>query len=126
MNVVNLTGRVAKEPEVRGTVTTLIVATEWVKLKDGKTYKEEAAGYTAKTTEYHKVTCFNGLGTAAVTSAPTMRIARISTRPATPLRAVDVTGTIGRLWPSAGIWRPIFRIVSLLCHKMRVHFYLLV
>ena len=37
MNVVNLTGRVAKEPEVRGTVTTLIVATERVKLKDGKT-----------------------------------------------------------------------------------------
>jgi single-strand DNA-binding protein len=69
MNVVNLTGRVAKEPEVRGTVTTLIVATERVKLKDGKTYKDETTGYTAKTTEYHKVTCFNGLGTAAATRA---------------------------------------------------------
>ncbi|WP_176599282.1 MULTISPECIES: hypothetical protein [Sphingobium] len=37
MNVVNLTGRVAKDPEIRNNVTTLIVATDRVKLKDGKT-----------------------------------------------------------------------------------------
>ncbi|WP_336951456.1 single-stranded DNA-binding protein [Sphingobium aromaticivastans] len=67
MNVVNLTGRIAKEPEIRNNVTTLIVATDRVKLKDGKTYIDEATGYTAKTTEFHKVTCFNGLGQAAST-----------------------------------------------------------
>jgi single-strand DNA-binding protein len=67
MNVVNLTGRIAKDPETRGTVTTLIVATDRVKLKDGKTYTDEATGYTAKESEFHKVTCFGGLG-KAVTS----------------------------------------------------------
>ena len=36
MNTVNITGRVAKDPETRGAVTTLIVATDRVKLKDGK------------------------------------------------------------------------------------------
>ena len=64
MNNVNITGRVAKDPETRGTVTTLIVATDRVKLRDGKTYVDDATGYTAKETEFHKVTCFNGLGKA--------------------------------------------------------------
>ena len=71
MNVVTLTGRVAKAPQTRqganSSVTTLIVATDRVKLKDGKTYVDEATGYTAKDTEFHKVTCFNGLGKAAAT-----------------------------------------------------------
>lgn len=64
MNIINLAGRVAKDPETRGAVTTLIVATDRVKFKDGKTYVDEATGYTAKETEFHKVTCFNGLGKA--------------------------------------------------------------
>ena len=69
MNEVNLTGRVVKDPEApRGDgPVTLIVATDRVKLKDGKTYIDEATGYTAKTTEFHKVTCFNGQGKAAQT-----------------------------------------------------------
>jgi single-strand DNA-binding protein len=65
MNNVNITGRVAKDPETRGTVTTFTVATDRVKLKDGKTCIDEATGYTAKETEFHKVTCFNGLGKSA-------------------------------------------------------------
>ena len=65
MNNVNITGRVAKDPETRNTVVTLIVATDRVKLKEGKTFVDEATGYTAKETEFHKVTCFNGLGKAA-------------------------------------------------------------
>ena len=44
-------------------VTTIFVATDRPKLRDGKTYKDES-GYTAKETEFHKVTCFNGLATA--------------------------------------------------------------
>jgi single-strand DNA-binding protein len=54
------------DPSGNGPVT-LIVATDRVKLKDGKTYIDEATGYTAKTTEFHKVTCFNGQGKAAAT-----------------------------------------------------------
>ncbi|HEX7855018.1 MAG TPA: single-stranded DNA-binding protein [Sphingobium sp.] len=65
MNTVNITGRVVKDPETRGSVTTLIVATDRVKLKDGKTFVDEATGYTAKETEFHKVSCFNGLGKSA-------------------------------------------------------------
>ena len=42
MNNVNITGRVAKDPDTRGSVTTLIVATDRVKLRDGKTYVDEA------------------------------------------------------------------------------------
>ncbi|MCW2351735.1 single-stranded DNA-binding protein [Sphingobium sp. B12D2B] len=61
MNNINIAGRVVKDPETRGSVITLIVATDRVKLKDGKTYVDEATGYTAKETEFHKVTCFNGL-----------------------------------------------------------------
>ena len=38
MNNVNIAGRVAKDPDTRGSVTTLIVATDRVKLRDGKTY----------------------------------------------------------------------------------------
>lgn len=67
MNVVNLAGRIAKDPEIRNNVTTLIVATDRVKFKDGKTYIDQATGYTAKSTEFHKVTCFNGLGQAVAT-----------------------------------------------------------
>jgi single-strand DNA-binding protein len=58
MNNVNITGRVAKDPETRGSVTTLIVATDRVKLKEGKTYIDEGTGYTAKETEFQKATCF--------------------------------------------------------------------
>ena len=29
---------------------------------EGKTYKEPTTGFTAKDTEWHRVTCFNGLG----------------------------------------------------------------
>ena len=46
MNNVNIAGRVAKDPDTRGSVTTLIVATDRVKLRDGKTYVDEATGYT--------------------------------------------------------------------------------
>jgi len=69
MNTVNLIGRIAKAPESRNagttTITTLIVATDRVKLNgEGKTYKDPATGYTAKETEFHKITLFNGLGKA--------------------------------------------------------------
>ena len=47
------------------TAETLIVATDRVKLNnEGKSYKDPQTGYTAKETEFHKVTLFNGLGKA--------------------------------------------------------------
>lgn len=67
-NFVILVGRIARDPEARQTqggtaVTTISVATDRpARNKEGKTYKDEN-GYTAKDTEYHRVTCFNGLGT---------------------------------------------------------------
>lgn len=68
MNNVNLIGRLSRDPELRTAgktnVATLYVATDRPKLNsEGKTYKDES-GYTAKETEFHKVTCFNGLAKA--------------------------------------------------------------
>jgi single-strand DNA-binding protein len=37
------------------------VVTDRPARKDGKTYKDEN-GYTAKDSEFHRITCFNGLG----------------------------------------------------------------
>ena len=67
MNNVNLVGRLTRTPELREvnratSVATIFVATDRPKLnKDGHTYKGDD-GFTVKETEYHKVTCFNGLG----------------------------------------------------------------
>lgn len=67
INVGTITGRVVKDLETRGSVTTLIVGTDRVRLKDSKTYVDEATCYTANETEFHKITCFNGLGNSAAT-----------------------------------------------------------
>jgi len=58
--------RKARDPESRTTqggttVTSISVVTDRPARKDGKTYKDEN-GYTAKDSEFHRVTCFNGLG----------------------------------------------------------------
>ena len=66
-NITILTGRLARDPESRTfeggtTVTTVTVVTDRpARNKDGKTYKDEK-GYTVKDSEFHRVTCFNGLG----------------------------------------------------------------
>ena len=65
-NIAILTGRIARDPETRETkggtnVTGITVVTDRpARDKDGKTYKDEN-GYTAKDSEFHRVTCFNGL-----------------------------------------------------------------
>ena len=66
-NLVILVGRIARDPESRTTqggttVTSISVVTDRPARKEGKTYKDEN-GYTAKDSEFHRVTCFNGLGT---------------------------------------------------------------
>ena len=65
-NLVILVGRIARDPESRTTqggttVTSISVVTDRPARKEGKTYKDEN-GFTAKDSEFHRVTCFNGLG----------------------------------------------------------------
>lgn len=65
-NIVLLVGNLGNDPETRQTgndttVTTLSVGTSRpARNADGKTYKDDQ-GYTVKDTEWHRVTCFNGL-----------------------------------------------------------------
>jgi single-strand DNA-binding protein len=65
-NLVILVGRIARDPETRTTqsgtsITSISVVTDRPARKDGKTFKDEN-GFTAKDSEFHRVTCFNGLG----------------------------------------------------------------
>ena len=66
-NIVTLVGNLGADPELRaansGTdIATLSLGTSRPKRdSEGKTYKD-ASGFTAKDTEWHRVTCFNGLG----------------------------------------------------------------
>ena len=66
-NIVLLVGNLGADPELRSTnggtdVATFNLGTSRPKRDaDGKTYKDES-GYTAKETEWHRITCFNGLG----------------------------------------------------------------
>ena len=66
-NTVLLVGNLGTDPETRSTrgetrVTTLSLGTSRPKRDhEGKTFKD-ANGYTAKETEWHRITCFNGLG----------------------------------------------------------------
>jgi single-strand DNA-binding protein len=66
-NTVLLVGNLGADPESRTTgngtdITTISVGTSRPKRdSEGKTFKD-ASGFTAKDTEWHRVTCFNGLG----------------------------------------------------------------
>jgi single-strand DNA-binding protein len=66
-NIVILVGNLGADPASRTTnggtdVTTFNLGTSRPKRdSEGKTYKD-ASGFTAKDTEWHRVTCFNGLG----------------------------------------------------------------
>ncbi len=66
-NTVLLVGNLGADPETRSTnggtdITTFSVGTSRPKRdSEGKTFKD-ASGYTAKDTEWHRITCFNGLG----------------------------------------------------------------
>jgi single-strand DNA-binding protein len=66
-NIVLLVGNLGADPELRSTssgtdIATFNLGTSRPKRdSDGKTYKDDS-GFTAKDTEWHRVTCFNGLG----------------------------------------------------------------
>jgi single-strand DNA-binding protein len=66
-NIVLLVGNLGADPQSRTTgggtdITTFSIGTSRPKRdSEGKTFKD-ASGFTAKETEWHRVTCFNGLG----------------------------------------------------------------
>ena len=66
-NIVILVGNLGADPELRsannGTdIASFSLGTSRPKRdSEGKTFKDES-GFTAKDTEWHRVTCFNGLG----------------------------------------------------------------
>jgi single-strand DNA-binding protein len=66
-NIVLLVGNLGVDPELRSTTNGTDVASFTLgtsrprRDSDGKTYKDES-GFTAKDTEWHRITCFNGLG----------------------------------------------------------------
>jgi single-strand DNA-binding protein len=66
-NITLLVGNLGGDPELRSTsggtdVATFSLGTSRPRRdSEGKTFKDES-GFTAKDTEWHRVTCFNGLG----------------------------------------------------------------
>lgn len=66
-NIVLLVGNLGADPDLRSTnggtdVASFSLGTNRPKRdSEGKTFKD-ASGFTAKETEWHRVTCFNGLG----------------------------------------------------------------
>ena len=66
-NIVLLVGNLGADPELRTTqggtdIASFNLGTSRPKRdSEGKTFKDES-GSTAKDTEWHRVTCFNGLG----------------------------------------------------------------
>lgn len=67
LNSVHLIGNLGADPETRSTrgdtaVSTFSLGTSRPKRDgEGKVLKDEATGYTMKDTEWHRITCFNGL-----------------------------------------------------------------
>jgi len=66
-NIVLLVGNLGGDPDLRSTSAGTDVASFNLgtsrprRDSEGRTYKDES-GFTAKETEWHRVTCFNGLG----------------------------------------------------------------
>lgn len=66
-NIVILAGNIGQDPETRSTngdtkITHFTLATSRPRYADGKPVKDEK-GHRVQDTEWHRITCFNGLGT---------------------------------------------------------------
>ena len=66
-NIVILAGNIGQDPETRTTnggtkITHFTLATSRPRYADGKPVKDDK-GYRVQDTEWHRITCFNGLGT---------------------------------------------------------------
>ena len=65
-NIVILAGNIGQTPEVRTTqggtkITNFSLATSRPRLSEGRVLRDEN-GYRVMDTEWHRITCFNGLG----------------------------------------------------------------
>ena len=65
-NIVILAGNIGQKPEVRSTqsgtkITNFTLATSRPRLSEGRVMHDEK-GYRVMDTEWHRITCFNGLG----------------------------------------------------------------
>ena len=65
-NIVILAGNIGQKPEVRATqsgtkITNFTLATSRPRLSEGRVLRDEN-GYRVMDTEWHRITCFNGLG----------------------------------------------------------------
>ena len=65
-NIVILAGNIGQKPEVRATqggtkITNFTLATSRPRLSEGRAIRDEN-GYRVMDTEWHRITCFNGLG----------------------------------------------------------------
>ena len=65
-NIVILAGNIGQKPEVRATqsgtkITNFTLATSRPRLTEGRVLRDEN-GYRVMDTEWHRITCFNGLG----------------------------------------------------------------
>ena len=65
-NIVILAGNIGQKPEVRVTqsgtkITNFTLATSRPRLSEGRVMRDEN-GYRVMETEWHRITCFNGLG----------------------------------------------------------------
>ena len=65
-NIVILAGNIGQTPEVRTTqggtkITNFSLATSRPRLSEGRVMRDEN-GYRVMDTEWHRITCFNGLG----------------------------------------------------------------
>ena len=66
-NIVILAGNIGQDPETRSTtggtkITHLTIATSRPRYAEGKPVKDDK-GNRVQDTEWHRITCFNGLGT---------------------------------------------------------------
>jgi len=66
-NIVILAGNIGQDPETRSTnggtkITHFTLATSRPRYTDGKPVKDDQ-GNRVQDTEWHRITCFNGLGT---------------------------------------------------------------
>ena len=65
-NIVILAGNIGQDPESRSTqggtnITHFTLATSRPRYSEGKVVRDEK-GYRVQDTEWHRITCFNGLG----------------------------------------------------------------
>jgi len=105
-NIVLLVGNLGADPSTRTTnagieIATFNLGTSRPKRdSEGKPYKD-ASGFTAKDTEWHRITCFNGLG-------------RVIAQHATKGMLVSVTGRLhnSKWTDSEGIERYGYEVIA--------------